>query len=125
MNINRCPLVVVLPALILSTGMSAAADPEPKATEHHRPPDPEPVAAADLEAALQRGVNYLVQNQNKDGSWGSPALEGGVAIYAGIGSHHAFQVAVTAMSVMALIESGDDSSTVLDAIERGEKHLFK
>jgi hypothetical protein len=26
---------------------------------------------------------------------------------------------------MALIESGDDSSTVLEAIERGEKHLFE
>jgi hypothetical protein len=89
-----------------------------------RPPKPEPVASADLEAALRRGVDYLVQHQNKDGSWGSPALKGGVPIIAGIGSHHAYQVAVTAMSVSALIESGATSSSVVEAIERGEQHLF-
>src|SRR4029077_501089 len=58
-------------------------------------------------------------------SWGSPALKGGVPIIAGIGSHHAYQVAVTAMSVSALIESGDSSAAVVQAIERGEKHLFE
>jgi hypothetical protein len=90
-----------------------------------RPAPPEPVPTADLEASLQRGVDYLVKHQNKDGSWGSPALKGGVPIIAGIGSHHAYQVAVTAMSVSALIESGDSSAAVTQAIERGEKHLFE
>ncbi len=90
-----------------------------------RPPPAEPVPAADLERALQRGVEYLVQHQNRDGSWGSPALQGGIPIFAGIGSHHSFGVAVTAMSVSALIESGDKSEAVVKAIERGEAHLIQ
>src|SRR5690348_15920575 len=53
----------VVPAGILS------ANDEPEVTAHHRPPEPVPVAAADLEAALTRGVEYLVEHQNKDGSW--------------------------------------------------------
>lgn len=99
--------------------------PDAKPSSRFRPPEAQPVAADELEAALQRGVQYLVEHQNRDGSWGSPALKGGVPIYAGIGSHHAFGVAVTAMSVSALIESGDTSSPVLQAIERGEQHLFE
>ena len=83
-----------------------------------------PVPAEKIDAAIRRGVQHLIDSQNKDGSWGSPALKGGVAITAEIGSHHAFGVAVTAMSVSALIETGGDGSDTLRAIERGEAHLF-
>lgn len=84
-----------------------------------------PLSVEELEASLDRGVQYLLDHQNKDGSWGSPALKGGVAIIAGIGSHHAFGVAVTALCVSALIESGDHAPKVIQAIERGEQHLFE
>ncbi len=126
MKLPGCLAAVGL-AMFVAAGVSRAHDdPAAKASEKsQRPPQPEPVAAADLEAALGRGVDYLVTHQNKDGSWGSPALKGGVPIIAGIGSHHAYQVAVTAMSVSALIESGASSAAVAEAIERGEKHLFE
>jgi len=125
MNIAQ-RLTVSLFLTFAVAGVLSADDDPPEAASgpRLRPPKPEPVAAADLEAALQRGVDYLVGHQNKDGSWGSPALNGGVPIFAGIGSHHAYQVAVTAMSVSALIESGDPSPAVARAIEQGEKHLF-
>ena len=99
---------------------------KPRRGHRLRPSTPQPIAAADLEAAaaLAGCVDYLVEHQNKDGSWGSPALKGGVPIIAGIGSHHAYQVAVTAMSVSALVESGALSPAVGLAVERGEKHLF-
>lgn len=90
-----------------------------------RPAAPQPVPVEELEAAIQRGVEYLLTHQNKDGSWGSPALKGGVPIIAEIGSHHAYGVAVTAMSVSALIESGAPTTAVTEAIERGEQHLFE
>src|SRR5579863_969346 len=99
------PTVIVLSIIAFAGDLSAKDDVEEHAPDKiARPAPPEPVAAADLEAALGRGVDYLVQHQNKDGSWGSPALKGGVPIIAGIGSHHAYQVAVTAMSVTALID---------------------
>jgi hypothetical protein len=86
---------------------------------------PKPVATAELESAIERGIDFLTQHQNKDGSWGSPAIKGGVPIIAGIGSHHAYQVAVTAMCVSALIESGSQTEAVRRAIEKGEVHLFE
>jgi hypothetical protein len=84
------------------------------------PPSPEAV-----NAAIRRGVDHLVRNQNKDGSWGSAALRGGVMIYAPIpGAHHAFHGAVTAMAVSALIETGGDRPEVRRAVERGEVWLM-
>jgi len=124
MNSLRCISVMALWIALTAGALYAADDAEPPPEKAPRPAAPEPVPAADLEAALARGVDYLVQHQNKDGSWGSPAIKGGVPIIAGIGSHHAYSVAVTAMSVSALIESGTSSAAVVQAIERGEKHLF-
>src|SRR5262245_17010307 len=122
MNIalRRALIILVIVGL---AGIVPVADDKPRdePEPHHRPPAPQPVPAADLEAALQRGVKYLLEHQNKDGSWGSPALKGGVPIIAGIGSHHAYQVAVTSLCVSALIESGDKSPGVVHAIEQGEK----
>ncbi len=89
-----------------------------------KPKPPEPVPVEKLDAAVRRGIAFLLANQNKDGSWGTPALKGGVPIIAGIGSHHAYGVAVTAMCVSALIETGGVSTDVARAIERGEAYLF-
>jgi hypothetical protein len=95
-------------------------------------PRPEPVTppdAAAIDAAIRKGVDFLVGNQNKNGSWGTSSLRGGVEIYAPIpGAHQAFQTAVTALSISALIEVGRadqaDHALVKKAIERGEVWLM-
>ncbi len=119
--------------LVLAGSICPAAPEDPPARTEARPaeapPDlhPKPaesVPAETLEASIRRGVAFLVSHQNKDGSWGSPSLTG-VAIIAGIGSHHAFGVAVTSLSVSALIELDDESEAVRRAIERGESYLLK
>jgi hypothetical protein len=85
------------------------------------PPDP-----AALDAALRRGVDFLVRCQNKDGSWGSPALKGGVPIYTPVpGGFQAYQCAVTAMCISALIETGGDRADARKAVERGEAYLIE
>src|SRR5262245_11230333 len=123
--LQRVSLILFL--ALSSSGVASADDKErsPGKERPQRPAAALPVAAADLEAALRRGVEYLVEHQNRDGSWGSPALKGGVPIIAGIGSHHAYQVAVTAMGVSALLESGAQSPAVMQAIEQGEQHLLE
>ena len=65
---------------------------------------PAPLPTATIAAAIDRGVNFLLGDQRPDGSWGSPEHTKDLNIIAGIGSHHAFRVATTALCVSALIE---------------------
>jgi hypothetical protein len=113
---------------------AAAAEPvaEPAATQSPaetgpRPAAVEPVAAAELEAAIGRGLDFLVACQREDGSWGSADnTKGGIDIYAPPpGGHHAFRAGVTALCVSALIESGRDDEATGKAIARGEAWLLE
>jgi hypothetical protein len=97
---------------------------KPEPNLHPKPPAPVPVET--LEAAIGHGVAFLLKVQNKDGSWGSAERTKDLNIYAPVpGAHQAFRVAVTAMCVAALIETGDSSEAVGRAIDRGEAFLFE
>ncbi len=117
----------VLLAFLL--GQSPAAKEAPAPPEKDRPLRPapaEPPAPGEIEASIQRGVAFLIQNQNRDGSWGGPQYKGGVMLYAPVpGAHQAFHNAVTAMSISALIEVGGDTSEVRRTLERGEAWLME
>jgi hypothetical protein len=148
------PWVGAVVLVIVTWGQASADDPRPKPSQagsapaqavaqkldadsasdrkpelHPRPP--EPVADAEIVGAIQRGVDFLLKDQRVDGSWGSPERTKGLNIIAGIGSHHAFRVAVTSLCVSALIEvSGpgsklSDPAAVRRAIERGEDFLLR
>jgi hypothetical protein len=124
-------MLLVLPPVVLAAAAPSPQEKKPaqlapaatEATLHPKPaPQPDPEA---INQALRRGVAFLVGNQNKDGSWGSFTLKGGVAIYAPIpGSEYAFRSATTALCVSALIETGGDGAEVKKAIERGEAWLM-
>jgi hypothetical protein len=103
----------------------AKAQERPPAETAPRPqPVPQPDPAA-IDSAIRKGVDFLVGCQNKDGSWGSAALKGGVPIYTPVpGGFQAYQYAVTAMCISALIETGGDRPDVRRAIERGEAYLM-
>ncbi|QDU62613.1 hypothetical protein Pan216_34800 [Planctomycetes bacterium Pan216] len=81
---------------------------------------------AEIEKGIERGIKYLLESQNKDGSWGGMRRTKGLNIYAPVpGAHHAFTAAVTAMAITALIESDDGSRRVSDAIDRAEAWLLE
>ncbi len=87
------------------------------------PPPQESIAEA-----IERGMRFLLETQNPDGSWGSADASRPFQVYAPIpGAHHAFRAAVTAMCVAALIEtkSGTANADVEAAIDRGEAWLLK
>ncbi|QEH35908.1 hypothetical protein OJF2_44650 [Aquisphaera giovannonii] len=113
-----------------------AAAPAPKPGLHPGPPAPIP--PAEIAASINRGVAFLLKDQRPDGSWGSPERTKELNIIAGVGSHHAFRVATTALCVAALTEATQAAEArtpgrvelarpedVRRAIERGEDFLFR
>ena len=83
---------------------------------------PRPDPADRIEAAIRRGVDFLIERQNPDGSWGSARRTKGLNIYAPVpGAHRAFRAAVTALAALALVESGADAQS---AIRRAEDWLL-
>lgn len=89
-------------------------------------PDVPPVPRADLEKQIEKGVYFLLDRQNKDGSWGSPRNTKGLNIYApGFQSHYAFRLAVTSLCVSALIETGGETPQTRAALKDAEAYLLE
>jgi hypothetical protein len=85
-----------------------------------------PPSAEAIDQSIKKGVAFLLADQNKNGSWGTPNRTKGLNIYAPVpDAHHAFRTAVTALCVMALMETGGNSPEVTKAIERGENWLLE
>jgi hypothetical protein len=101
------------------------ATPAPDRLAAPRPKQVEPPPPEALTSAIRRGVAFLVADQNKDGSWGTPHRTKELNIYAPVpDAHYAFRTADTALCVMALLEAGGDSDAVRNAVARGEAWLF-
>ena len=80
----------------------------------------------DLQAAIDRGVAFLIADQNTNGSWGSPTKTKGLNIYAPVpGAHHAFRAGTTSLALAALLEVAADDPKSQASIERAEKWLYE
>ncbi|NLX57065.1 MAG: hypothetical protein GXY58_18305 [Planctomycetaceae bacterium] len=118
-------LMLLLSVASGALGQDPVAAPEAPGT---KVPTLAPVAMpeeAAIQEAIERGVQFLLADQNPDGSWGTPERTKGLNVYAPVpGAHHAFRTAVTAMCISALIEVRSDRAEVPAAIDRGEQWLF-
>ena len=104
-------------------GLSVAKPDSPEKIP--RPAPVEPVPPEELEASIRRGIDYLLESQNPNGSWGSATQTKGLNIYAPIpGAHEAFRAAVTSLCISALIETKDPRPEVDAAIDRAEVWLY-
>lgn len=92
-------------------------------------PRPEPMespSVAELEAAIGRGVDFLIADQNPNGSWGSATRTKGNNIFAPIpGAHDGFRAATTALCILALYEAGGDRAEARAARARAEAWLLE
>ena len=109
---------MLLGAVLMAFSLSGA---EPDYSKIPRPKDVPAPGNAKVEKSIERGVYFLVERQNKDGSWGSPRNTKGLNIYAPtFQSHYAFRLAVTALCTSALIEAGGDHPRVERALQDSE-----
>ena len=88
-------------------------------------PTVDAVSPGEINDAIAGGIKFLLNDQNPNGSWGSATRTKGLNIYAPVpGAHDAFRTATTALSLCALLESGDTSEAVVSATNRAEEWLL-
>ena len=76
--------------------------------------------ASNIAASIRRGVDFLIADQNDNGSWGGPTRTKGLNIYAPLpGAHHAFRAGASGLALAGLIDSGDTRPETLAAIAKG------
>ena len=73
-----------------------------------------------IATSIRRGVDYLIADQNENGSWGGATRTKGLNIYAPLpGAHHAFRAGASGLALSGLIDSGDTRPETLAAIAKG------
>ncbi|HLA84238.1 MAG TPA: hypothetical protein VJL29_05560 [Thermoguttaceae bacterium] len=114
-------LILVAASTCLATDEPPRFDPDAP-----RPKPITPPTAEAIDAAITRGVDFLLVRQVKNGAWGSARNTKASNIYAPApGSHYAFRAAVTSMCISALIECGDPRPEVSHSIDRAEAWLLE
>jgi hypothetical protein len=78
----------------------------------------QPAALPDAKTALSRGVDYLLQSQNPDGSWGGPrdaiwTFTGDV--WSNPETHRSWKVATTGLCAIAMLEAGPAEKNLASA----------
>jgi len=122
----------LLPAGFVSDSVGRAAETSEKAPSlAETGPKPKPAPRADpkqIDAAIQRGLAFLLKRQNANGSWGSerssrPAY---AELYAPIpGAHQSFRGAVTSLCISALLEVGGEEPGIQRSVDRAEFWLME
>ena len=80
------------------------------------------VTPAAIEVAIRRGVDFLVADQNSNGSWGGPTRTKGLNIYAPLpGAHHAFRAGASGLALAGMIDAKDPRPEVRASIEKAAK----
>lgn len=93
--------------------------PKPKKVEN-------PASSGEIDNAIKRGIAYLVDHQNKDGSWGDARNTKDLNIYAPTAaSHLAYRGGCTALVVCAMCETATGDPAAVKALEKGEQWIFE
>ena len=83
-------------------------------------------SADDIQSSLNGGCKFLLEIQNPDGSWGSARQTKGLNIFAPVpGSHRAFRLAVTALSISALLEIKSSDIKYSECLAKGKEYLLE
>lgn len=105
----HCQTFISLTGFVfLMTGFASA--------ETARPPA---VTPAEIDACITRGVDFLIADQNENGSWGSATRTKHLNIYAPLpGAHDAFRAGATGLALSGMIDSKDQRPEALASIAK-------
>lgn len=124
----RAQLTTLLAAILAATAVAygetqhekIAAVPPPAGTEL---PEATPER---IDAAIRAGVDFLIADQNPNGSWGGPTQTKGLNIYApGPGSHNAFRAGATGLALSGLIDARDPRPEAAESITRAAEWIIE
>src|SRR4051812_21757470 len=103
--------------------LPAVQDEKKPADDHLKPKAvQDPASTGEIDNAIQRGIAYLLDHQNKDGSFGNARNTKDLNIYAPTpASHFAYRAGCTALVVCALCEVGTKDPAAVKALEQGEQ----
>ena len=81
----------------------------------------------EIESAIERGIDFLIKDQNVNGSWGSATKTKDLNIFAPVpGAHHAFRAGTTSLCLAALLETAQqDDASAQAAIKNAEEWLYE
>lgn len=90
-------------------------------------PDIEAPTKKEIGESIDRGIKFLVSDQNENGSWGSATKTKSLNIFAPVpGAHHAFRAGTTSLCIAALLEAASaDDAKAQQAIDRSEQWLYE
>ncbi len=121
LRLHFASCVLLSCSLGLLLGFASAAEPDQSA------PSPPPNASAplpeltreSLDAAIRRGVDFLLADQHKNGSWGDATQTKDLNIFAPLpGGHQAFRAGASGLALAGLIDAADPRQEVAAAITR-------
>jgi len=127
----KTPLLsrIALAAAILAVSSLARGEMEPEKIALVPPPPGTELPEATperIDAAIRAGVDFLLADQNPNGSWGGPTQTKGLNIYApGPGSHQAFRAGATGLALSGMIDARDSRPEVADSISRAAEWVIE
>ncbi len=78
----------------------------------------------EVRQAIEKGVDFLLESQLEDGSWGGTKNIMFPSYFANRATYHTWTVGTTALATLALMELGGDDARASAAIDRGLEFLI-
>jgi hypothetical protein len=78
------------------------------------------ITVEQIDSAMRRGVDFLVADQNPNGSWGGATRTKALNIYAPLpGAHHAYRAGASGLALSGILDAADSRPETLAAIQKG------
>lgn len=124
---TRVPVIAFLICwALIPTPCSAQDDLPDEQPSFQVLPEIDAYSPEEIQASIDRGVQFLIDDQLQNGSWGSATKTKGLNIFAPVpGAHHAFRAGTTSLCIAGLLDVAGDDPNARETIERAEAWLYE